>query len=95
MVAERKQLFSLGQVVATNGASEALEKAGQAPTGFLNRHVCGDWGNVCKERSETNEQSLKDGGRILSSYRTKLNVMLWIITEADRSRSCILLPEEY
>lgn len=95
MVMQSKQLFSLGQVVATPGALEALEKAEQAPSDFLNRHVHGDWGDVCEEDAEANQQSLKDGSRLLSSYRTKLNVKLWIITEADRSSTCILLPEEY
>lgn len=95
MVTQNKPLFSLGQVVATPGALEALEKAGQAPSYFLYRHVRGDWGDVCEEDAEANQQSLKDGSRLLSSYRTKLNVKLWIITEADRSSSCILLPEEY
>lgn len=95
MVMQSKQLFSLGQVVATPGALEALEKAEQAPSDFLNRHVHGDWGDVCEEDAEANQQSVKDGSRLLSSYRTKLNVKLWIITEADRSSTCILLPEEY
>lgn len=95
MVAERKQLFPLGQIVATPGALDALEKAQQTPMEFLARHVRGDWGDVCKEDSEANEQSLKDGSRILSSYRTKLGEKLWIITEADRSSSCLLTPNEY
>ena len=95
MVAERKQLFPLGQIVATPGALEALEKAQQAPMEFLARHVRGDWGDVCEEDAEANEQSLKDGSRILSSYRTKLGEKLWIITEADRSSSCLLTPNEY
>ena len=95
MVTQNKPLFSLGQVVATPGALEALEKAGQAPSDFLDRHVRGDWGDVCQEDAEANEQSLKDGTRLLSSYRTKLNVKLWIISEADRSSSTILLPSDY
>lgn len=95
MVTQSKPLFQVGQCVATPGALEAMGKAGQAPSDFLNRHVRGDWGDVCLEDAEANQKSLKDGSRLLSSYRTKLNVKLWIITEADRSSSCILLPEEY
>lgn len=95
MVAERKPLFSLGQIVATPGALEALEQAGQTPMEFLVRHVRGDWGDICEEDAEANEQSLKDGSRILSSYRTKLGEKLWVITEADRSSSCLLKPNEY
>ena len=95
MVAERMSLFPLGQIVATPGALEALEKAQQTPMEFLARHVRGDWGDVCDEDAEANEQSLKDGSRILSSYRTKLGEKLWIITEADRSSTACLLPSEY
>lgn len=95
MVTERKPLFSLGQVVATPGALDALTRSGQSPLEFLTRHVRGDWGIVCEEDAEANEQSLKDGSRILSAYRTSLNEKLWVITEADRSSSVLLLPEEY
>lgn len=100
MVAERKPLFPLGQIVATPGALNALEKAGQTPLEFLTRHVRGDWGDVCEEDAEANEQSLKDGSRILSSYRTKLGQKVWVYTEAtddhgQRAATTLLLPEEY
>ena len=95
MIAEHKPLFPLGQIVATPGALDALGKAEQTPMEFITRHVRGDWGDVCEEDAEANEQSLKDGSRILSAYRTKLAEKLWVITEADRSSTCILLPEEY
>ena len=95
MVTERKPLFPLGQIVATPGALETLEQAGQTPLEFITRHVRGDWGDVCEEDAEANVQALQDGSRILSSYRTKLDEKLWIITEADRSSSCVLRPNEY
>jgi hypothetical protein len=95
MIDRNRPLFSLGQIVSTPGALEALQQAGQAPLVFLNRHVRGDWGDVCAEDAEANLQSLKDGSRLLSSYKTSKGVKLWIITEADRSSTCILLPEEY
>lgn len=95
MVTERKPLFPLGQIVATPGALEALEQTGQTPLEFIARHVRGDWGDVCEEDAEANQQALQDGSRILSSYRTKLDEKLWIITEADRSSSCVLKPNEY
>jgi len=100
MVTQNKPLFSLGQVVATPAALESIEKAGQAPSDFLDRHVRGDWGDVCQEDADANEQSLKDGSRLLSSYRTKLNVKVWIISEASddhgqRAATTLLLPEEY
>lgn len=100
MVTQSKPLFNLGQVVATPAALESIEKAGQAPSDFLDRHVRGDWGNVCRDDAEANEQSLKDGTRLLSSYRLTTGVKLWIITEADddhgqRAATTLLLPEEY
>jgi hypothetical protein len=92
--------FSLGQIVSTPGALEALQESGQAPLFFLSRHARGDWGEVCKEDGELNDQSLVDGSRILSAYRTLKGKRLWIITEAaddhgHRLATTLLLPEEY
>ncbi len=61
----------------------------------LVRHARGDWGNVCDEDRQTNEESLTRGFRLLSEYRSLERTKFWIITEADRSRTTILLPEEY
>jgi hypothetical protein len=90
-----KPLFTLGQVVATPGALAALEKAGQQPGDFLARHVCGDWGEVPPEDVKENEISLTHGFRLLSAYLTNAGDRIWVITEADRSSTCILLPGEY
>jgi hypothetical protein len=87
--------FSLGQLAATPGAIEAMEESAQAPDFFLQRHVRGDWGEVNGEDWQLNDQALRDGSRILSAYRTLKGEKLWIITEADRSVTTILLPEEY
>jgi len=87
--------FPLGQIVATPAALEALKKAGQSASEFISMHASGDCGIVCEEDKEANEQSLKDGSRILSAYRLTDGTKIWIITEADRSSTCILLPEEY
>jgi hypothetical protein len=87
--------FPLGQLVATPGALRALQEAGQSPTDFLFRHVRGDWGEVCDEDKRLNDEALANGERLLSAYRTLRNVRIWAITEADRSSTCILLPEEY
>jgi hypothetical protein len=87
--------FSLGQTVATPGALRALEEAGQSPAFFLDRHIQGDWGQVCDEDRRANDEALVDGSRLLSAYRTLKGKRLWIITEADRSSTCCLLPEEY
>ena len=94
-VMAQSALFSLGQTLATPGALRALEQAGQSPLEFLRRHQTGDWGELCDEDKRENEFSLKHGFRILSAYRTTADVRLWVITEADRSATTILLPEEY
>ncbi len=90
-----KPLFALGQVVATPGALNAFSEAGQTPLGFISRHASGDWGEVCPEDAVENALSLKEGFRLMSVYRTTLSTKFWIITEADRSSTCLLLPEEY
>ena len=96
MVAPRTvRPFSMGRIVATPGALAAMEGSGQSPLEFLLRHVAGDWGEVESSDREANDLALDDGTRILSAYRTAKNVRLWIITEADRSATTILLPEEY
>lgn len=92
---ENKALFDLGQTVITYGAKEALEDANQLPIEFIRLHQSGDWGIVCKDDAEENEFSLKNNFRLLSAYRTAKGEKLWIITEADRSVTTILLPSEY
>ena len=87
--------FPLGRVVATPGALAALEKAEQLPATFLDRHVNGDWGEVPEEDKQENELSVEQGFRILSAYTTSAGDKIWILTEADRSATILLLPEEY
>lgn len=87
--------FSLGQVVATPGALEALADAGQMINEFLDRHVTGDWGELCEDDWRANDYALQEGTRIFSAYRTTKDEKLWLITEADRSVTTILRPEEY
>ena|SRR5258708_715243 len=89
-------LFPLGQIVATPGALAALGKAGQTPLEFLERHARGDWGELDEEDRKENQLSLNRGFRLLSSYRTSSgDTKVWVITEADRSVTTLLLPEEY
>jgi hypothetical protein len=90
-----KTKFPLGQIVATPGALEAIRDAGQEPGFFLGHHVMGDWGEVCDGDKQLNDQDLVDGGRLLSAYSTLKGAKLWVITEADRSATTILLPAEY
>jgi hypothetical protein len=87
--------FPLGRLVATPGALAALERTSQSAFEFLNRHVNGDWGELDDADCQENELSLKQGFRILSAYRLNDQTKIWIITEADRSATTILLPEEY
>jgi hypothetical protein len=88
-------LFSPGRIVATPGALALLEKVQESPSEFLSRHLRGDWGDLCPEDKAENELSLKHGFRLLSSYPVTETDTLWIITEADRSVTTLLLPSEY
>ena len=85
----------LGQVVATQGALLALNAARHAPQEFLDRHVQGDWGELDEQDRRENKRSLVDDCRLLSAYHLRDGTKIWIITEADRSATTILLPEEY
>jgi hypothetical protein len=87
--------FPLGRVVATPGALEALREAGEEPMMYLMRHQSGDWGDVPEEDAKENEFSVENGFRILSAYTLKDGTKIWVITEADRSSTCLLLPFEY
>lgn len=89
-------LFSLGQIVATPGALSALGDDGATTDELLQRHVSGDWGELSQDDRQENELSIREGFRILSAYRLpKTGVKLWVITEADRSVTTLLLPDEY
>lgn len=87
--------FDLGRVVATPGALTVLERYRISPLQLLERHVQEDWGSVCAEDATENRRALRDGGRLLSSYAVAESVKVWIITEADRSVTTLLLPEDY
>jgi hypothetical protein len=84
----------LGRVVATPGALKLLSEIGEDPFDYLARHASGDWGDLCAFDRRQNEIALRDGYRILSSYEVPAG-RVWIITEADRSVTTILLPEDY
>ena len=95
--------FQTGQIVATRGVYDLAcqnPDFDQFTQKSLNRHVKGDWGDVDDEDKQTNDQALKDGNRLLSAYnddRFPKNgvATIWIITEADRSATTILFPDEY
>jgi len=90
-----RMLFELGHVVATPGALAVLEESGEEPYLYLGRHVTGDWGELAHEDTAANTLALVTGERLMSSYRTSLGAKLWVVTEADRSSTCLLLPDEY
>ena len=84
----------LGRVVATPGALKLLSEMGEDPLGYIARHATGDWGDLCAFDRRQNEIALREGYRVLSSYAVGRECV-WVITEADRSATTILLPEEY
>lgn len=100
-ISKTRSLFPLGQVVSTPGALEACRQ--DYLMQCLKRHQSGDWGNVCEEDAETNDEAVAMGSRVLSAYpidpaKPSLGFgekCLWIITEADRSVTTFLLPSEY
>jgi len=85
--------FPLGRLVATTNAHDALTH--DDITAALGRHASGDWGNVGEEDWEENELSLREGFRLFSVYHAADGTRFWIITEADRSATTVLLPEDY
>jgi len=92
--------FNLGQVLATPGALEALDKSHQSPREFIAQHAAGKWGMVCPEDAAANDRALADGTRLLSAYVLKDGTKIWIITEAEndygiRTATTLLLPDEY
>ena len=84
----------LGRIVATPGALKLLSDIEEDPFGYISRHAAGDWGDLCAFDRRQNEIALRDGYRILSSYPVGRECV-WVITDADRSVTTILLPEEY
>ena len=81
--------------MATPGAIEALEAANDNSLEFITRHLTGDWGDLVEEDKQENVLSLEKGFRLLSAYKLSNGTKIWIITEADRSATTILLPSEY
>lgn len=85
--------FPMGRLCATPGALEAVSAEDIAVA--LDRHLKCDWGDVCEADKRYNNEALRDGTRLLSAYHTPEGLSFWIITEADRSATTVLLPDEY
>ena len=93
MAANPTAKFKLGHVVATPNALQHVTQKEIANA--LRRHSAGDWGNVCNEDAEANTAALVSGARLLSVYTSSSATKFWVLTEADRSATTILLPEDY
>ena len=95
MITVGQPRFRMGTVVCTPDALAALERVGQSPWSLLSHHVAGRWGNLDAEDKQANEDALVHGDRIFSSYQLSDGTTVWCITEADRSSTCLLLPQNY
>ena len=88
--------FELGRIVATHNVDQFMKENGDhlSVISLISRHQSGDWGKICEEDAQLNELALKNGERIMSVYDMN-GRDIWIITEADRSSTTLLFPEEY
>ena len=89
------ETFALGRLAATQGVLNAVTR--EELRGFIERHTSRDWGDCTPEDREANDRAVwsKHGGRLLSVYHTAAGVKVWVITEADRRSTTVLLPTEY
>ena len=85
--------FDPGKLMITRNALDVLPR--YEINAAINRHLRGDWGDVCESDKGINDDALKNGGRLLSVYHTEDGVTFWIITEADYSATTVLLPSDY
>jgi hypothetical protein len=88
-------LFPPGSIVVSPQAIAVLEESGETLFNFVNRHVCGDWGDAPQERRAANMFALISGDRLFSAYRTAVGRELWVITDQERATTGVLLPHEY
>lgn len=95
-----EQLFPLGRIVMTTNLQHQLQEAvpehwKEKLRGFIDRHVSGDWGDLEQADKDSNTEALESGGWIFSAYHCASVIKIWIITEADRSYTTVLLPQDY
>lgn len=93
MISKSIRKFPSGQILITANAKEQLSESDIQQA--LRRHLAGDWGNCEPDDAAANEEALLHGERLLSVYHTATAVKFWIITEADRSATTVLLPDDY
>jgi hypothetical protein len=94
-MADKAVLFDAGFIVRTPGALLALIEAQVTESRLIERHLSGDFGELCEEDQASNRDAIHQGGRIFSSYQVDAQTKVWVITEADRSVTTLLLPSEY
>ena len=94
-IAADRPLFQLGQLLSTPGALKVMADNDVDPFSLVQRHVRGDWGVVCASDGKANEDAIRYGDRLLSSYLMKSGAVVWVITEFDRSTTTFLLPSDY
>jgi len=87
-------LFSLGRTLSTPAAKEELNELNYSPLDLLRKHMSGDWSEMDVKDQQSNREAVSNGSRIFSAYIIE-GVKFWVITEADRSSTTILLPSEY
>jgi hypothetical protein len=92
---ETRVRFSLGRIVATPGALETMARTQTKGLQYLARHASGDWGDLDVEDKAANDDALNTEGRLFSAYLLPDGTKVWIISEADRASTCLLLPDEY
>jgi hypothetical protein len=90
-------LFPLGRCLITPTAQAELDRRNQGHVidTVLRRHALGDWGEVPPEDAQLNDEAVKNGDRLLSAYTCPDGLQLWVVTEWDRSRTTVMLPEDY
>lgn len=91
-------LFPMGQLAFTRGVNDRVADVTEFAkfvTVSLSRHLTGDWGDLGAEDKATNEEALREGFRLFSAYTDQAGIKIWIITEADRSATTVLYPDEY
>jgi hypothetical protein len=92
---QRQPLFALGKVVALLAAFNTINELRISASELIFRHATGDWADLCERDQEANVISIHSGARVFSSYFLDAKAKIWIITEADRSSTTIMLPHEY
>ncbi len=100
MSTQGRTLFSLGQIVATPRALDALRHHNSTGLEYLRRHASGDWGFVDDEDKQANDKALETGARLLSAYFLPDETKLWIVTDAqdgqgNRQATTFMLPDDY